>query len=565
MFERVDRTTSTNAKIAAIADYFRQAPPEDAAWALYFLTGAKLKRLVNWRQLWQWSMSRTNLQDWLLAECYNIVGDGAETISLLIEASVSQVGRAFSPPSTDLPLHQWIEARLLLLPTLDPADQQRHILEWWSQLSGTELFLFNKLVTGELRVGVSQRLVIRALAAAFNLDQATIAHRLAGDWKPTAHNFRQLLSPSTPQDTLAQQSRPYPFFLASPLLDIDPARGPETLGPRDAWLVEHKWDGIRAQLIRRAGNVWLWSRGDELITDRFPEIRDAAYRLPDQLVIDGEIMAYQRGPLKFSILQRRIGRHALTPAILRQAPAALIAFDLLEHDGADIRHLPLSDRRARLNALLTSSPAAARIILSQELPAPTWKDLAHLRAQSRQRGVEGLMIKRWSSPYQVGRRRGDWWKWKVDPFSIDAVLIYAQPGHGRRANLLTDYTFAVWDTGGDPDAGMFAEIDARRDPELVPFAKAYSGLSDAEIAELDRWIRRHTIERFGPVRAVQPAQVFELHFEAIAASPRHRSGIAVRFPRIARWRRDKQPQDADTLQRIKDLIDARPPDQHKGA
>jgi DNA ligase 1 len=554
MFERLDRTTSTNAKVAAMASYFREAPAEDAAWALYFLTGRRLKRLVNWRQLWEWSKAQTRLEDWLLGECYSVVGDGAETISLLVDRGEGLRERDARATGTDVALHEWVEGRLLRLSVLEPREQQAAILGWWDELTGTELLLFNKLVTGEFRVGVSQRLVIRALAEVAGVEEAIAAHRLSGEWRPTAEWFGQVVSGAGVEDGAAAASRLYPFFLASPLLDVDPGRGPEALGDRREWLVEYKWDGIRAQLIRRGGRVYLWSRGEELVTDRFPEIRDAAYRLADGTVLDGEIMAYREGPLKFSVLQRRIGRQALTPAILRQAPAAFIAFDVLEQGGEDIRELPLSERRARLEAVLAGGPG--RLVLSEELTAATWGELAANRGRSRELSVEGLMIKRRSSPYQVGRRRGDWWKWKVDPFSIDAVLVYAQPGHGRRANLLTDYTFAVWDKGGQGDeAGVFAELDARREPELVPVAKAYSGLSDVEIAELDRWIRQHTVERFGPVRAVEPVQVFELHFEGLARSTRHRSGIAVRFPRIARWRRDKRAADADTLQRVKELMD----------
>jgi DNA ligase 1 len=548
MFDRLDRTTSTNEKVRAMAEYFGAAAPEDAAWALYFLAGRRLKRLLNSRQLWEWSLARTGLSEWLLGECYSVVGDFAETVTLLLDSGGA---------SSALPLHEWIEGRIMRLYTLDAPAQREAVQEWWGELSGTELFLFNKLVTGELRVGVSQRLVVRAIAQAAGVEEAVIAHRLSGAWQPTPAWFSQLVSREGPADAGAELSRPYPFFLASPLLEVDADAGPTDLGNRAEWLVEYKWDGIRTQMVRRQGQVHLWTRGEDVVTDRFPEIRDAAHRLPDGLVLDGEIMAYRDGPLPFSILQRRIGRLALTPAILRQAPVAFVTFDILEQDGRDIREAPLSERRLRLERLLAGGPG--RFVLSEELTAPTWAELALVRRRSRELHVEGLMIKRRSSPYQVGRKRGDWWKWKIEPYSIDAVLVYAQPGHGRRANLLTDYTFAVWDRAGpaaSEEAGIFATVDARREPELVPVAKAYSGLSDDEIAELDRWIRQHTVERFGPVRAVEPVRVFELHFEGLARSTRHRSGIAVRFPRIARWRHDKKPKDADTLQRVREMLDA---------
>jgi DNA ligase-1 len=546
LFDRLDRTTSLTDKVEAIAAYLAQARPEDAAWALYFLTGRKLKRLVNVRQLWAWSVSRTGLEDWLLGECYSVVGDMAETITLLVDP---REGR-----SSDLPLAEWIEGRHMHLPKRDAPAQREAVLRWWDELSGTELFLLNKMITGEMRIGISQGMVIKALARFTGIEEAAIAHRLAGEWTPTPHWFRALTAPAGEGDAQSAAARPYPFFLASPLLELGPEATPESLGPRDEWLVEYKWDGIRAQLLKRNGHVWLWSRGDELITDRFPEIRDAAARLPDGAAIDGEVMAYRQGPLRFSILQRRIGRQALTPSILREAPAALVAYDLLEEGGADIRERPLSERRERLERLLARHPSP-RLVLSPEITGPTWEALAAVRRESRRRNVEGLMLKRRTSPYQVGRRRGDWWKWKVDPYSIDAVLVYAQPGHGRRANLLTDYTFAVWDRPGS-DTGVFAELDRTREAELVPIAKAYSGLSDEEIAALDRWIRQHTVERFGPVRAVEPELVFELHFEGLAESTRHRSGIAVRFPRIARQRTDKPAPEADTLERVRELLNA---------
>lgn len=542
LFEAIDRTTSTTGKVEAIVAYLRDAAPRDAAWALYFLTGQRIKRLLKSHQIWGWALKCTGLPEWLLAESYNVVGDSAETIALLLDDGRPR-------PASDVSLSAWVEDRLMLLSTLEPHEQERAVLGWWDELSGTELLLFNKLVTGELRIGVSHGLVVRAVARSAGIDEAAAAHRLAGAWRPTEAWFQSLRSPAGPDTGPDAAARPYPFFLASQL-----EGGPESLGDPSEWLSEWKWDGIRAQLIRRGGHISLWSRGDELITDRFPEVRDAAARLPDGVVLDGEVMAYRDGPLPFSILQRRIGRKELTARILKEAPAAFVAFDLLEESGTDLRGLPLSDRRARLERLLESAPA--RLVVSPRVDASgtSWPDLARLRQGSRGRNVEGLMIKRLASPYQVGRKRGDWWKWKIEPYSVDAVLVYAQPGHGRRANLLTDYTFAVWDRP-EPE-GIFAGALPPPRPELVPFTKAYSGLSDDEIARLDRWIRQHTLERFGPVRSVEPVQVFELHFEGIARSTRHRSGVAVRFPRIVRWREDKRAEDADTLDRVKGLMNA---------
>ncbi len=527
LYDALDGTTSTLAKVAAMVDYFKSAPSEDAGWALYFLTGRRLKRVLGRKQLWEWSLEATGLSSWLLEESFAAVGDAAETIALLVGRPPGAEGAA-----ENLSLSAWIGERLLKLRELEPEAQRETVLAWWRQLSRRELYLLNKLMMGELRVGVSDTLVIRAVAERAGLPAPLISHRLMGTWEPSAQFFQSLVARSGPD---IDSSRPYPFYLASPL-----EQPVEELGEPAQWLVEWKWDGIRGQLIRRAGESYLWSRGEELITHRFPELLAAAAEaLPDGCVLDGEVLAFREGePLPFAVLQRRIGRQKLTGAILEEAPAVFMAFDLLEQDGKDIRELPLRERRARLLTLLSSAPE--QLQGSRAVEAISWQELATLRREARERNVEGLMLKRWESTYRTGRKRGDWWKWKIDPYSVDAVLVYAHPGHGRRANLFTDYTFAVWNAG-----------------ELLPIAKAYSGLSDAEIQTLDRWIRANTLERHGPVRAVRPVQVFELHFEAIGASSRHKSGIAVRFPRIARWRTDKTAAEADTLDSVRALLPLR--------
>jgi ATP-dependent DNA ligase len=521
LYDAIDATTSTNAKVAAMVEYFSEAPPRDAAWAVFFLTGRRLKRLVSYPSINDWALAATGLDDWLLEECYAVVGDGAETIALVLDQVAVETRE-------DVPLAEWVETRIVPLRDMDPASQESRVGSWWRQLDRSQRFMLLKILTGELRVGVSQTLVVRALAQSANLPATTIAARLMGDWTPTAEWFQSLLSHEHTDD---DRSRPYPFFLASPLEDSI-----ESLGRRDEWLVEFKWDGIRAQLVRRSGNVHLWSRGEELITHRFPEIAAAATRLPDGTVLDGEVLAFRDDrPLLFSALQQRIGRQKQVAQMVRAVPVVFMTYDILEEQGIDIRPRPLEQRRALLEQRI---PSAGVLRTSSIVGAPTWQELAALRLESRSRGVEGLMLKRRSSPYGVGRKRGDWWKWKIDPYTIDAVLIYAQPGSGKRASLLTDYTFGVWDNG-----------------ELVPIAKAYSGLSNEEIGELDRWIRRHTRERFGPVRHVEPVHVFELGFEGIAASPRHRSGIAVRFPRMLRWRTDKKAEEADTLENVRKILD----------
>jgi DNA ligase-1 len=548
LYDAIDRTTSTNAKVAALVGYFSEAPPADAAWALFFLTGRRLKRHIPSALLHDWTLELTGLPDWLARESYAAVGDFAEAIALLLEGRVEPMSPATlpSPPAApvaarlpfhdpaegidertgDVSLAEWMEQRVLPLRGLDDQARRLRVLTWWTRLERREVFLLNKLLTGEFRVGVSHTLVVRALAGHAGLPTAVMEHRLMGDWWPSAARFAAIVAPDNAD---ADPSRPYPFCLASPLEGNVAA-----LGGRDEWLAEWKWDGIRAQLIHRMGQVFLWSRGEELITQRFPEIAAAARRTPPGTVLDGEVLAFADGrPRPFADLQRRIGRQRRVREIALDVPVAFLAFDVLEDRGADIREHVLRDRRARLPPL-----AGGPIVVSEALSDPTWDTLAMRRAEARDRRVEGLMLKRWSSTYRPGRRRGDWWKWKIGPLTIDAVLMYAQPGSGRRASLFTDYTFGVW-----------------HESELVPVAKAYSGLTDEEIDELDRWIRRHTTERFGPVSAVEPVHVFELGFERIAPSSRHRSGVAVRFPRMLRWRKDKPAAEADTLETLRQMID----------
>lgn len=523
LYDALDATTSINAKVSALQAYFAAAPAADAAWGLYFLTGRRLKRLIAPRLLAAWGCAVAQVPDWLATECFALAGDLAETVALLIDTQ-----RAGRPVESEPPLlSDLIEKTLLPLRPSPEEEKRTAIAALFDALDRRELYLLAKLLTGELRVGVSSTLAVRALAQHAGLSPATVAHRLMGAWEPSEDSFAALVRQGAADEDV---SRPYPFFLASPLEE------PEALGQCADWLAEWKWDGIRAQIVRRGGSAYLWSRGEELITDRFPDLSAAWAALPDGCVLDGEVLAFAEGaPLPFAVLQRRIGRQKLSAKILAEAPAAFMAYDLLEVEGGDLREEPLRARRARLVELL--SGRSERLSISPEVTAPSWAELRALRSGSRERGVEGLMLKRWTSPYLGGRPRGAWWKWKIEPYAIDAVLVYAQPGSGRRATLMTDLTFAVWSSG-----------------ELLPVAKAYSGLTDEEIDRLDRWIRQNTLERFGPVRAVKPELVFELHFEGIAGSARHKSGIAVRFPRIARWRTDKKPSDADTLDTLRALI-----------
>lgn len=527
LYLQLDRTTSTNAKVDAMARYFRGAPAEDAIWGVFFLSGERMKRLLGWKKLAIWARDASGLSEWLFDACLSTVGDLAETIALLLDRTDS---------ADDLPLHRWVE-RIAALHDDDDAKQRAKVVGWWAELDAGERFLLNKLLTGALRVGVSRTLVVKALSKVSGVERAVLQHRLSGTWTPSAKLYRALLSEKGVEDDI---SRPYPFFLASPLQDA-----PETLGDRNEWLAEWKWDGIRAQLIRREGKTFLWSRGEELITERFPEIAEGASKLPDGTVLDGEALCWDHDadkPLSFAIMQKRIGRKKLGPKILREAPAFFMSYDLLEHNGKDVRERAQRERREHMEAIVAGLDR--RVFRCSPIVTETsWAALAKARGKSRDGRVEGLMLKRADARYQTGRKKGDWWKWKIDPLTLDCVMIYAQAGHGRRAGLFTDYTFAVW-----------SHEDAQGTRKLLPIARAYSGLDDEEVRELDKWIRRHTLEKFGPARAVEPVHVFEIAFEGIRESKRHKSGVAVRFPRILRWRRDKRIREANTMERVAELL-----------
>ena len=524
LYAELDGTNSTLSRLAALERYFRDAAPADAAWAVYFLTGNKPRQVVPSRRLYELAAQIAELPGWLMDECYEAVGDLAETVAHVL------------PPAqrrTDDPLHVWVEERLLPLAGATDEERIAGLRRAWRELDGTARLVWNKLITGEFRIGVSARSVVRALAALSGIDANVIAHRLAGDWRPTPERYAALISTDGEQ---GEASRPYPLFLAH-ALESDPA---ETLGDLAAWQIEWKWDGIRAQVIHRGGAVYVWSRGDELINETFPDLVAAGGTLPEGTVIDGEIVVWRdERAAPFNALQKRLGRKSPGKTVLAEAPASLVAYDLLEIDGRDVRPQPLVERREQLESVLAKTGISAALRVSPIVRASDWQALKALRATSRELGVEGMMLKRRDSEYGVGRVRGAWWKWKIEPYTVDAVIIYAQRGHGRRASLYTDYTFGVWDNGA-----------------LVPFAKAYSGLTDAEIREVDRFVREHTVEKFGPVRHVEPVIVCELAFEAIQKSSRHKSGIAVRFPRIARLRPDKQAKDADSLDSVRALLDA---------
>ena len=527
LYFEIDGTNRTGEKVEAMVRYFREAPPADAAWALYFLSGRKLNRSVSTTALRQWLAEETGLPLWLIEECYDTVGDLAEALALLYPDRERR---------GDIPLHQLVEERMTPLRTLPDPEKRALLVDDWDRMSMPERLVWNKLIMGSFRVGVARTLLERAIARAADLPQPLVAHRLMGDWEPSAAGYETLVAPAGAE--AIHHAQPYPFFLAQPVENAT-----ESLGDVGDWLAEWKWDGIRAQLLQRSGETRIWSRGEELVTDRFPEIAALGPLLPEGTAVDGEILAWDTTsdppqPLPFAALQRRIGRKTIGPKLLKEVPAALVAFDLLEKNGKDLRSAPLQERRAQLEALIAALNSPV-LRLSPPLDAATWDDLAALRARCREASAEGLMLKRKDSAYGVGRPRGDWWKWKIEPYSLDAVLTAAQPGHGNRANLFTDYTFGVWHEG-----------------RLVTIAKAYSGLTNPEIAAVDAFVRRHTLEKHGPVRTVEPLLVFELAFEGVQVSTRHKAGLAVRFPRISRWRKDKQPADADTLETLRSLATA---------
>ena len=524
LFAALDGTTKTSVKLAALTHYLQTTPEPDRVWTIALLSGRRPKRAVTATELRLWAAEVAGIPDWLFEESYTVVGDLAETIAHLLPAP----GMAAQPKSLTL----WIAA-LMALTGQPAAARKAAILDAWQTLGADERFIFNKLITGGFRMGVAQGLMTKALARATETDEATIAHRLMGDWSPATTQFADLITP----DSTASTSRPYPFALASSL-----DAGPDTLGHADDWIAEWKWDGIRGQIVARPGAFALWSRGEDLMTDRFPELAGLADALPPGTVIDGEVLAWDAGtdrPQPFAALQPRINRKTVPKKLLLDAPVRMLAYDLLEHGGVDLREAPLAHRRARLASIIAALDPNLPLRLSPQIDIADWPALAAVRATAQTHRAEGLMLKRASSPYHTGRKRGDWWKWKLDPMTVDAVMIYAQAGHGRRANLYTDFTFAVRD-GND----------------LVPFTKAYSGLTDAEFGEISAWVRKNTLERFGPVRRVPPELVFELAFEGIQASPRHKSGIALRFPRMLRWRQDKGPDEIDTIETLKALLAA---------
>ncbi len=518
LFDRMDQTHSTNEKVQAMEDYFKNASSADAAWALFFLSGSRLKRLISSKQLFEWCMECTEIPSWLMEESYAAVGDTAECVALLLNRSSLLENQSF-----DFSLSNMMERQIIPLSTSSKEDQKAAVVSFWNRLTTKEIFIFNKILTGSFRVGVSHLLTIKALSKVMDIPQEILSLRLMGNWQPTAEFYESLKEINELHNFL----NPYPFYLASPLEDTL-----ESLGNVSEWQAEWKWDGIRAQGLHRNGKTAIWSRGNELISEQFPELLKALESLPEGTVIDGEILAFKNDlPLPFGSLQKRLGRKKPSGAIQKDVPVVLMIYDILEFDQKDCRKTLLHERRRYFENFPSLNPYFK---ISSPILFKDWNEIRELRLKAKSHCTEGLMLKRLNSIYGVGRRRGHWWKYKVDAMTIDAVLLYAQAGSGRRANLFTDYTFGVW-----------------HEKELIPIAKAYSGLTQEEIDRLDKWIRRNTMEKFGPVRKVKAEQVFEIAFEGIQASNRHKSGVALRFPRIHRWRTDKPVDECDSLEKIK--------------
>ena len=522
LIKKLDSTNKTNQKVAALTDYFLNAPEDDKLWTIAILSHRRPKRPVNTTLLRLWATEISNIPLWLFEESYHIVGDLAETIALIIPNTDGESDKSLST----------FIAEIIALKAKTEEEKKAYLQENWLQLNYFERFVFNKIITGGFRIGVSQKLMTRALSKATDIDEDILAYKLMGDWTPQNTTYQKLILEENPEDYL---SKPYPFYLAYAVEDDFQ----NELGAIDDWSFEHKWDGIRSQVIIRNDEILVWSRGEELVTDKYPEFQRFLSQIPNGTVLDGEILPFGNKQIgNFNDLQTRIGRKNLSKKLLEKTPVILNAYDLLEWKGEDIRQLPFSERRKILDTLIGDCDCdSIGLYLSETMNFKTWEAAAKERKLCREKRSEGLMLKRKDSPYLVGRKKGDWWKWKTDPFTIDAVLTYAMRGHGRRANLYTDYTFGLWNQG-----------------ELVTFAKAYSGLTDAEFKKVDSWIKKNTLERFGPVRSVTPYHVFEIAFEGIAESSRHKSGIATRFPRIVRWRKDKLMEEANTLDDLKAMI-----------
>ncbi|MEO5966741.1 MAG: ATP-dependent DNA ligase [Ferruginibacter sp.] len=526
LVEILATSNKTSDKLNALKNYFEIAREEDKAWVIAIFTGRRPKRSLSGSLLSQWCIEIINIEPWLFDECYHTVGDFAETVSLLLPEIENKI-------SPDYSLSHYINV-LIKLDKQEESVKKKYIVDCWKELNKNEIFVFNKLITGSFRIGVSQKTMVNALAGFTNNSPSEIAHRISGKWDPSTISFKELISASSGTSDF---SKPYPFYLAYAIDEENLNKANDN----SEWQAEWKWDGIRGQIIKRNDELYVWSRGEELITEKFPEFNILKDKLPNGIVIDWEILCIKNTesgfiPLPFSVLQTRIGRKNITKKQLTEAPVGFIAYDLIEYDNKDMRDIPLTDRRKILEEII-STLSVEQIHISPLINFKNLEEIKKIRTRAQEYGSEGIMLKRKTSVYETGRKKGNWWKWKIDPLTIDAVMIYAQKGSGRRSNLYTDYTFAVKD--GD---------------KLVTFTKAYSGLTDKEFAQVDNFVKRNSLEKFGPVRTVKPELVFEIAFEGIAESKRHKSGVALRFPRMSRWRKDKKVEDINTLDDLKEIL-----------
>lgn len=520
LISSLEITNKTNSKIEALVRYFETAPEKDKLWVITLFTGKRPPRPVKTSLMKELCLELTGYPEWLFLESYSTVGDLGETLSLLLPEPTEHL---------DLSLNEWMIQLKELKSKTD--DEKREFLKSsWSGLTIQERFIFNKLIGGSFRIGVSKKTLVNALSQLTTIDANQLMHSIIGNWTVDSMSFDSLIKG---EHINYDNSKPYPFCLAYPL-----EGSPESLGDSSSWIVEQKWDGIRGQIIKRNNEIYIWSRGEELVTNQFPELVERASELTPDFVIDGEILALKDSSvLLFNDLQKRLNRKSVSKKLLEEIPVGFYAYDLLEFNSEDYRMLPFEDRRNQLENLFEALDANPMFQLSAKVSFQNWQELFTIRENSRKQNSEGLMLKKKQAPYHTGRKKGDWWKWKVDPLTIDVVMIYAQKGSGRRSSKYTDYTFAV-----------------KNDDQLVTVAKAYSGLTDKEITEISRWVNKNAIEKFGPVRTVKPELVFEIAFEGIALSNRHKSGVALRFPRISRWRKDKTVADIDTIESVKQLI-----------
>lgn len=522
LIQQLETSNKTNDKIAALVDYFSNADDRDKTYVIAMFTGKKPKRPVNTALLRTWATELSGIPPWLFQESYSSVGDLSETIALVLP-----------PPEqvTDRKLHEWITDLAALNGKTDE-EKKAFILYAWNSLDTPQRFIFNKLISGNFRIGVSHKMLVNALAKQSDTDSNKIMHSIMGKWQPEETTYEALIEGA---HVNTDNSWPYPFCLAYAL-----EMQPEELGAESAWQAEWKWDGIRGQIVKRNGELFIWSRGEELVTDQFPELHFLKDELEDGTVLDGEILSIKDGNVQvFSILQQRLNRKTINKSQLNDAPVGFYIYDLLEYQTQDIREKTMAERRALLEGIISALQTKDVALLSPVIEFNTWAELAETRQRSRDMNSEGIMLKRLDSLYHSGRKRGDWWKWKINPYTVDTVLIYAQKGSGRRANFYTDYTFAV-----------------RDGEKLITVAKAYSGLTDKEIKEVDAFVKRNAVEKFGPVRTVKPELVFEIAFEGIAESKRHKAGLALRFPRILRWRKDKKAEEINTLEDLRQLLNS---------